>query len=310
MTCCSPAPGAARCRRVRDVIGTVTANRQPLRRRRPVAEPGRGGAQLARHGRVVDGVPRPARPDEGPADPRRTRTCARGGRHLRTRPRPHHPSDVAGARCRTEAPGRGTSTWRAYATRTGRTAVPVVLSGSGRTPRDHRGLAGCCGPGRRRLADRAAAGCDASVLWDRFASVLGVDRCGLRPGGPSNPSLGLAALLVLRQLNERLAAREQPLGQISTSRWSNSCWPSAASRAVRGHPARATRPTGSRVGATGTSSGCGSWVPGWWGTSRTCGVARRGTRPDEVNAGQQLDAALDAVQQQSWRWPVAREVRQ
>lgn len=43
-----------------------------------------------------------------------------------------------------------------------------------------------------------------SLLWERFASTLGVDPEGFDLDVPSNPSLGLPSLLVLHDLNARL----------------------------------------------------------------------------------------------------------
>ncbi|MBI2245947.1 MAG: hypothetical protein HYU55_19040 [Nocardioides sp.] len=49
-------------------------------------------------------------------------------------------------------------------------------------------------------------GAPSNLLWDRYAGVLGVapESCSLDV--PANPSLGLASTLVLRRLNEELAA--------------------------------------------------------------------------------------------------------
>jgi hypothetical protein len=54
-------------------------------------------------------------------------------------------------------------------------------------------------------------GAPSALLWERFASVVPVDSAGLDLDVRSNPSLGLASLLVLRRLNRRLEERSAPL---------------------------------------------------------------------------------------------------
>ncbi len=54
-------------------------------------------------------------------------------------------------------------------------------------------------------------GAPSSLLWDRFASIVGVDGGRLDLDVPSNPSLGLPSLLVLRAINARLRAAEEPI---------------------------------------------------------------------------------------------------
>lgn len=53
------------------------------------------------------------------------------------------------------------------------------------------------------------SGAPAGELWRRFASVVPVDPEGFDLDVPSNPSLGLPSLMVLRQLNRRLAAGDE-----------------------------------------------------------------------------------------------------
>ena len=49
-------------------------------------------------------------------------------------------------------------------------------------------------------------GAPPGLLWERFASLLPVDGAGIDLDVRTNPSLGLASLLVLRELNQRLDA--------------------------------------------------------------------------------------------------------
>ena len=136
-----------------------------------------------------------------------------------------------------------------------------------------------------------------SVLWDRFASVLGVDSTNLDLEVPSNPSLGLAALLVLRQLNVRLQARERALGP---DRYERVVKQLLAKRGLAGRPGD-TR-LGYRadwVAARGDQDverlrELGVRVVGDLEDLRCHPV--EGREPDEVDAGQQLEAALDGLE--------------
>lgn len=67
------------------------------------------------------------------------------------------------------------------------------------------------GPGHLTLLTVPRPGAPAELLWERFASVVGVDPAGLDLDVRSNPSLGLPSLLVLRALNERLRESDPPL---------------------------------------------------------------------------------------------------
>lgn len=49
-------------------------------------------------------------------------------------------------------------------------------------------------------------GAPPGLLWERFASLLPIDATGIDLDVRTNPSLGLASLLVLRELNQRLDA--------------------------------------------------------------------------------------------------------
>lgn len=49
-------------------------------------------------------------------------------------------------------------------------------------------------------------GAPSNLLWERYCQVLGVDPASCSLDVPANPSLGLASTLVLRALNEELAA--------------------------------------------------------------------------------------------------------
>lgn len=140
-------------------------------------------------------------------------------------------------------------------------------------------------------------GAPPSVLWDRFASVLGVDSADLDLEVSSNPSLGLAALLVLRQLNERLASREQPLGPDQYERVVKQL---LAKRGLAGRTGD-TR-LGYRadwVAARGDQDierlrELGARVVGDLEDLRCAPV--EGREPGEVDAGQQLEAALDGLE--------------
>ncbi len=55
------------------------------------------------------------------------------------------------------------------------------------------------------------AGTPAEVLWERFASLLPIRDVDIDLGVRTNPSLGLASLLVLRELNRRLDAAGSPI---------------------------------------------------------------------------------------------------
>lgn len=50
-----------------------------------------------------------------------------------------------------------------------------------------------------------------SLLWERFASVVPVDPSGIDLEVRANPSLGLASVLVMRAMNERLRAQDEPI---------------------------------------------------------------------------------------------------
>jgi hypothetical protein len=54
-------------------------------------------------------------------------------------------------------------------------------------------------------------GAPPDLLWERFAGILGVDSVGLKTQVRSNPSLGLASLLVLDRVNRRLREAERPI---------------------------------------------------------------------------------------------------
>jgi hypothetical protein len=54
-------------------------------------------------------------------------------------------------------------------------------------------------------------GAPSRLLWDRYAGVLGIDPDSCSLDVPANPSLGLASTLVLRRLNDELAA--EPLSR-------------------------------------------------------------------------------------------------
>lgn len=53
-------------------------------------------------------------------------------------------------------------------------------------------------------------GASREVLWDRFATAIGIDGDGLEVHTASNESLGAASMEVMRRLNERLADLEFP----------------------------------------------------------------------------------------------------
>lgn len=140
-------------------------------------------------------------------------------------------------------------------------------------------------------------GAPPDLLWERFASVVPVDSGRLDTAVRSNPSLGLASLLVLRELNQRLADQSRPLS------------PRAYERVVkqllakRGLAGRAGDP---RLGHEA------EWVVerGARDLHRLRELRPRvvgdleelrcrpvpGSRPEDISVEDRLDAALDAVQ--------------
>lgn len=63
-------------------------------------------------------------------------------------------------------------------------------------------------PERFHVLTVPASGSSPSLLWERFASILGVDARSVQPpAAPANESLGVAEAEVLRRLNDRLGDR-------------------------------------------------------------------------------------------------------
>ncbi|GAA4371582.1 hypothetical protein [Nocardioides caricicola] len=60
------------------------------------------------------------------------------------------------------------------------------------------------GVDRMTLVTVPTPGAPSTLLWERFASTLGVDPAGFAEPGPTNESLGAASAEVLRLLNERV----------------------------------------------------------------------------------------------------------
>lgn len=153
------------------------------------------------------------------------------------------------------------------------------------------------GPGQVTLVTVPAAGAPPELLWERFASVAGVDSAGLDLAVRSNPSLGLASLLVLRRLNQRLETHDEPLTPRQYERVVKQL---LAKRGLAG------RPGDPRLGYDA------GWVParGDRDIERLRELSPRivgdleelrcrpvtGSSPDDVSVEQQLEAALDAVE--------------
>lgn len=197
---------------------------------------------------------------------------------------------------------QGTRTWADYLT--GVRDEDRTSRGPGRSfwfrqdaPRITRVWQDAAGRENVALVTVPPPGAPPSVLWERFASVLGIASTDIDLEVPSNPSLGLAALLVLRQLNERLAAREKPLD------------PGQYERVVKQLLAKrglANRAGDTRLGyradwvaARGDQDIerlglLGPRVVGDLEDLRCTPV--EGREPDEVEADQQLEAALDGLE--------------
>ncbi|HYH33583.1 MAG TPA: hypothetical protein VD814_00380 [Nocardioides sp.] len=138
-------------------------------------------------------------------------------------------------------------------------------------------------------------GSPAGLLWERFAGLLGVDPAGCSLDVRANPSIGVASALVLRDLNERLAA--DPLDKRDYQR---------VVKAALGKQALASRKA--------EEPGLGMDEP-WVAPLAETEVAKlraldprlrgdlaelephpvRGIHTDDVSASDRLEAALDAL---------------
>jgi hypothetical protein len=106
---------------------------------------------------------------------------------------------------------RGTWTWEEYLA--GVESEDRTNPGPGRafwTRQDAPGITEvwqeAAGAGRVTVLTVPPPGSPPELLWERFASLLPVDGTGIELDVRTNPSLGLASLLVLRELNQRLDA--------------------------------------------------------------------------------------------------------
>ncbi len=106
---------------------------------------------------------------------------------------------------------RGTWTWEEYLA--GVEGEDRTHPGPGRafwTRQDAPGITEvwqeAAGHDRVTLLTVPPAGSPPELLWERFASLLPIDGTGIDLDVRTNPSLGLASLLVLRALNQRLDA--------------------------------------------------------------------------------------------------------
>jgi hypothetical protein len=106
---------------------------------------------------------------------------------------------------------RGTWTWEEYLA--GVEGEDRTTPGPGRafwTRQDAPGITEvwqeAAGAGRVTVLTVPPPGSPPELLWERFSSLLPVDGTGIELDVRTNPSLGLASLLVLRELNQRLDA--------------------------------------------------------------------------------------------------------
>jgi hypothetical protein len=106
---------------------------------------------------------------------------------------------------------RGTWTWEEYLA--GVESEDRTNPGPGRafwTRQDAPGITEvwqeAAGADRVTVLTVPPPGSPPELLWERFASLLPVDGTGIELDVRTNPSLGLASLLVLRELNQRLDA--------------------------------------------------------------------------------------------------------
>ena len=83
----------------------------------------------------------------------------------------------------------------------------------------HQGVAGIArrwvdavGPDHFTLVTVPPKGAPRDLLWQRFAQVCGIDGSAFRQDVLANPSIGPASAMVLRDLNEALAAQDFPQG--------------------------------------------------------------------------------------------------
>lgn len=136
------------------------------------------------------------------------------------------------------------------------------------------------------------------LLWRRFGSLLPIDSDGLDLDVPSNPSLGLASLEVLRRLNERLEVAGNPL---TPKQYDRVVKRMLAKRGLAGrsgdprlgHDAAWVAERGERDLAR--LERLQPRVVGDLAELRCAPVP--GSRPQDVTCDQQLDAALAALEQ-------------
>ena len=141
-------------------------------------------------------------------------------------------------------------------------------------------------------------GAPPALLWERFASILGVDPAGFDLDVPANPSLGLASLEVLRAVNTRLQGGVDGPA-ISTAAYERTVKQLLSKRGL------AQRPGEPRLGYdadwvveraaadTQRLRDLGVRVVGDLDELQAAEV--RGVAPSEVGAEERLEAALDGL---------------
>jgi hypothetical protein len=116
----------------------------------------------------------------------------------------------------------GVQTWESYLSAV--RAEPKLRDGPGRKFWQHQGLASIAsrwstavGKERFTLITVPPPGSPSSLLWDRFAQVLGIEPSAVTLGVRANPSIGPASAMVLRAMNERM--EQDPLSRKAYNRF-------------------------------------------------------------------------------------------
>lgn len=164
------------------------------------------------------------------------------------------------------------------------------------------------GPERLSLVTVPRPSAPRELLWERFASLVPVDPSGVDLAVRSNPSLGLASILVLQQTNQRLRARKRPMTPGEYQRnvkqllAKKALGPRARSEARLGLDEQWVRERGdleiARLAALGVP------VVGDLEELRCEPVA--GVGVGEVSEQEQLEAALDALAEATHQLAISR----
>lgn len=183
------------------------------------------------------------------------------------------------------------------------------LPGPGRSFWRHQALAGIArrwaavvGLERLTVVTVPPAGSPPGALWDRFASVVGVDPASCVPAARVNASLGAPSAQVMRALNERLAAQglsEAAYHRFVKHRLAKRALSERASVEPRvGLDADWVRPRSEALVQRLEDLG----VPVVGDLRELVGTAVPGVDPASVDAGDQLDAAVDALSELIRMW--------